>query len=555
MADYDYVIVGAGSAGCVLANRLSADPSLSVLLIEAGGSDWDPLVHVPLTFAQFLKSGHGNWNYVSEPEEDINGRTLPLPRGKLLGGTSSINGMTYARGNRTDYDGWQRLGAKGWSYADVLPYFKRAEGSWRGHGDFHGGDGPLGVSRPPQDNALSAALFEAAATAGFPVKDDIHELDTEGFAPTEFTIRNGKRCSTAVGYLAPVRSRHTLTVMTGALVSRVLIENGRATGVVFADDKQETIRARREVILCGGAYNSPQLLMLSGIGPRAELRRHGIAVIHASEDVGRHLAEPPSITMVFDTKPDLTFAKSLRVDRLAVAAVEWVVKGEGDMSSLPMHAWSFHRTEPEAPGADLQIMYSLTPPDSHIWVPGVNTRPHDAVSLMFSLLLPDSRGSVTLRSADPMDAPRITLNLLHAERDLARLVTGVKLARRVMSSAPVVELLTGEFQPGPDVQSDEDIADFIRKSVQTSYHPTGTCRMGSDDSAVVDSQLRVNGVAGLRVVDASVFPTPVGGNTNAPTIMVAERAADLILGNRPLHDTHVPAFEAAPATQETSHAS
>lgn len=547
MADFDYVIVGAGSAGCVLANRLSADPAHSVLLIEAGGSDWDPLVHVPLTFTQFLKSGHGNWNYVSEPEKDKNGRTLPLPRGKLLGGTSSINGMTYARGNRSDYDGWQKLGADGWSYADVLPYFKRAEGSWRGHGDFHGGDGPLSVSRPPQGDAFSQALFETASGAGFPVKDDIHELDTEGFAPTEFTIRNGERCSTAVGYLAPVRSRPNLTVMTSALVARVLIEDGRATGVVFADEKQNVIRARREVILCGGAYNSPQLLMLSGIGPRAELARLGIALVHEADDVGRHLSEPPSITMAFNTKPDLTFAKSLRVDRLAVAAVEWVVNGKGDMGSLPMHAWSFHRTEPEAVGADLQIMYSLTPPDSHIWVPGVNTRPHDAVSLMFSLLLPDSRGSVTLRSADPVDAPRIALNLLHAERDMARLIKGVKLARTVMGSMPVVGLLTGECLPGPNVQSDEAIADFIRESVQTSYHPTGTCRMGSDTAAVVDPQLRVNGVAGLRVVDASIFPTPVGGNTNAPTIMVAERAADLILGHRPLRDTRVPTADAVPA--------
>ena len=549
MAEYDYVIVGAGSAGCVLANRLSADPSCSVLLIEAGGSDWDPLVHVPLTFTQFLKSGHGNWNYVSEPEADMNGRRLPLPRGKLLGGTSSINGMTYARGNRSDYDGWQQLGADGWSYADVLPYFKRAEGSWRGHGDFHGGDGPLAVSRPPQDNEFSKALFEAAAGAGFPVKDDIHQLDTEGFAPTEFTIRDGRRCSTAVGYLAPVRGRHSLTVMTGALVSRVLIENGRATGVVFADDKQQVVRARREVILCGGAYNSPQLLMLSGIGPRAELSRHGIAVVHASEDVGRHLAEPPSISMVFDTRPGLTFASSMRLDRLAAAALEWVVKGEGEMSSLPMHAWSFHRTEPEAPGADLQIMYSLTPPDSHVWVPGINTRPHDAVSLLFSLLLPYSRGSITLRSTDPMDAPRIRLNLLDDERDMKRLISGVRLAREVMSSSPVVELLTREFQPGAQVQSDEAIADFIRNSVQTSYHPTGTCRMGSDAAAVVDPQLRVNGVPGLRVVDASVFPAPIGGNTNAPTIMVAERAADLILGHQPLRDTHVPAI------QENIHAS
>ncbi|KTB79597.1 hypothetical protein AO069_27070 [Pseudomonas syringae pv. syringae PD2774] len=484
----------------------------------------------------------------------MGGRTLPLPRGKLLGGTSSINGMTYARGNRSDYDGWQQLGADGWSYADVLPYFKRAEGSWRGHGDFHGGDGPLGVSRPPQDDEFSTALFEAAARAGFSVKDDIHQLDTEGFAPTEFTISGGRRCSTAVGYLAPVRARHNLTVLTGVLVSRVLIENDRATGVVFAEEKQQVIRARREVILCGGAYNSPQLLMLSGIGPRAELSRYGIAVVHASEDVGCHLAEPPSITMVFDTKSDLTFANSLRVDRLALAAVEWVVKGEGDMSSLPMHAWSFHRTEPEAPGADLQIMYSLTPPDSHIWVPGITARPHDAVSLMFSLLLPDSRGSVTLRSADPLDAPRIKLNLLDAKRDMERLIRAVRLARRVMGSAPVVDLITGECQPGPDVQSDEAIAHFIRSSVQTSYHPTGTCRMGSDATAVVDSQLRVNGVAGLRVVDASVFPTPIGGNTNAPTIMVAERAADLILGRRPLRDIHVPSA-AGPAIQETFHAS
>jgi len=553
MSEYDYVIVGAGSAGCVLANRLSADPAYSVLLIEAGGKDWEPFVHVPLTFTQFLASGHGNWNYMSEPEADKDGRTLPLPRGKLLGGTSSINGMTYARGNPTDYDGWQRMGADGWSYADVLPYFKRAEGSWRGHSDFHGGDGPLGVSRPPQGDAFSQTLFETAARAGFLVKDDVHELDTEGFAPTEFTIRNGERCSTAVGYLAPVRNRPNLTVMTGALVSRVLIEDGRATGVTFSDAGQEAIHARREVILCGGAYNSPQLLMLSGVGPRKELMQHGIAVVHEAESVGRHLAEPPSITMVFDTKPDLTFAKSLRIDRLAMAAVEWAVKGKGDMASLPLNVWSFHRITPDAPGADLQIMYSRTPPDSHIWVPGVNDRPHDAVSLMFSLLLPDSRGSVALRSADPADAPRITLNLLHDARDMARLVAGVKLARSVMASAPVADLITGESRPGPDTQSDEAIADFIRNSVQTSYHPTGTCRMGSDPAAVVDPQLRVNGVAGLRVVDASVFPTPVGGNTNAPTIMIAERAADLILGHRPLRDNKVPSADTARSITEISH--
>jgi choline dehydrogenase len=446
------------------------------------------------------------------------------------------------------------LGAEGWSYADVLPYFKRAEGSWRGHGDFHGGDGPLGVSRPAQGDPFSKALFKAAASSGFSVKDDIHELDTEGFAPTEFTIRDGERCSTAVGYLGPVRGRANLTVMVSALVSRVAIEDGRATGVEFAGADKPPVRARREVILCGGAYNSPQLLMLSGIGPREELTRHGIAVLRAAKDVGGHLAEPPSISMVFGTAPDLTFAKSLRVDRLATAAVEWVVKGKGDMASLPLHAWSFHRMAPDAPGADLQIMYSLTPPDSHIWVPGVNDRPHDAVSLMFSLLLPDSRGTVALRSPDPRDAPRITLNLLHAERDMQRLVDGVRLARKVMGSEPVAGLLTGESRPGANVQSDADLAEFIRSTVQTSYHPTGTCRMGSDPDAVVDPQLRVNGVAGLRVVDASVFPAPIGGNTNAPTIMVAERAADLILGHRALRDNSVPPAGTTSTNLEISHA-
>ncbi len=529
---FDYVIVGAGSAGCVLANRLSADPGVRVLLVEAGGSDDRFLIKMPLGFLRALFDPTLSWGYMSEPEPTLDGRSLWLPRGKVLGGSSSINGMFFMRGHSGDFDAWAAFGCDGWSYADVLPYFKRMEKSWRGAGPWHGADGPLHVIPIDTRRLLHTPLMEAAAAAGFATTDDIHGQIEEGFARGEITVdARGRRASTARAYLRPVLGRPNLNVVTGALVTKVRIDNGKATGIEYRRaDGTVDAQATREVILSGGAFNSPQLLMLSGIGPADELRAHGIEVRVDSPGVGRNLSEHVRVPVEFATRGSISFLNELRADRVARSVLQWLVLGSGAFATQINSCNIVVRTDPRLAQPDVQLMSNPVRMDARIWWPFVGMRQEHRITADAVVLHPESRGAVTLRSANPADKPRILLNVLATEGDLATARRGVRLARRIYATAPQAELVEREIAPGPAVQSDDDLNAYMRARAGVTQHPVGTCAMGVGAGAVLDPQLRVRGVSGLRIVDASVMPTVPGGNTNAAVIMIAEKAADLILG-------------------------
>ena len=529
---FDYVIVGAGSAGCVLANRLSADPSVRVLLVEAGGSDDRFLIKMPLGFLRALFDPTLSWGYMSEPEPTLDGRSLWLPRGKVLGGSSSINGMFFMRGHSGDFDAWAAFGCDGWSYADVLPYFKRMEKSWRGAGPWHGADGPLHVMPIDTRRLLHTPLMEAAAAAGFATTDDIHGQIEEGFARGEITVdARGRRASTARAYLRPVLGRPNLNVVTGALVTKVRIDNGKATGIEYrCADGTVDAQAAREVILSGGAFNSPQLLMLSGIGPADELRAHGIEVRVDSPGVGRNLSEHARVPVEFATRGSISFLNELRADRVARSVLQWLVLGSGAFATQINSCNIVVRTDPRLAQPDVQLMSNPVRMDAKIWWPFLGVRQEHRITADAVVLHPESRGAVTLRSANPADKPRILLNVLATDGDLATARRGVRLARRIYATAPQAELVEREIAPGPAVQSDADLNAYIRARAGVTQHPVGTCAMGVGADAVLDPQLRVRGVTGLRIVDASVMPAVPGGNTNAAVIMIAEKAADLILG-------------------------
>ena len=529
--DYDYIIIGAGSAGCVLANRLSADPSLRILLLEAGGRDTHPLMSMPLAFFQLLRRPEVNWGFETEPEEHANGRRIPVLRGRTLGGSSSINGMMYTRGDPRDYDQWAQIGNIGWAYDDVLPYFKRSETNWRGHSEFHGGDGPLSVSRHPTDNDLFRAVAQTAESKGYRVTDDFEAGDAEGFGVPDFTVHDGRRGSTAKRFLQPVRTRPNLEVVINATCTRIVLENKRATGIEYlADGRLMKARAAREVILSGGAYNSPQLLMLSGIGPGGHLREMGIDTVLDLPGVGRNLQEHPSLPMRFDSKKPMDFEKSIRFDRLAASVARWQFTGKGLPATLPLTAIAFLKTMENLERPDLEILMIPTAMDANVWFPGIKKGRGHVISASCIILRPDSRGTVELRSANPLDAPRIRWNLLAEQSDRALLRRGVRWMRDFVRAAPLSDFVGDEVLPGPQVDSDEAIDAYARGMTGTAHHPTSTCSMGTGSNSVVDPELRVHGIEGLRVVDASIMPIIVGGHTNAPTIMIAERAADLILG-------------------------
>ena len=529
---FDYVIVGAGSAGCVLANRLSADPGVRVLLVEAGGSDDRFLIKMPLGFLRALFDPTLSWGYMSEPEPTLDGRSLWLPRGKVLGGSSSINGMFFMRGHSGDFDAWAASGCDGWSYAEVLPYFKRMEKSWRGAGPWHGADGPLHVMPIDTRRLLHTPLMEAAAAAGFATTDDIHGQIEEGFARGEITVdARGRRASTARAYLRPVLGRPNLNVVTGALVTKVLIDNGKATGIEYRRaDGTVDAQAAREVILSGGAFNSPQVLMLSGIGAADELRAHGIEVRVDSPGVGRNLSEHARVPVEFATRGSISFLNELRADRVARSVLQWLVMGSGAFATQINSCNIVVRTDPRLVQPDVQLMSNPVRMDAKIWWPFLGVRQEHRITADAVVLHPESRGAVTLRSANPADKPRILLNVLATDGDLATARRGVRLARRIYATAPQAELVEREIAPGPAVQSDADLNAYIRARAGVTQHPVGTCAMGVGADAVLDPQLRVRGVTGLRIVDASVMPAVPGGNTNAAVIMIAEKAADLILG-------------------------
>jgi choline dehydrogenase len=529
---FDYVIVGAGSAGCVLANRLSADRNVRVLLVEAGGSDDRFLIKMPLGFLRAVLDPTLSWGYMSEPEPTLDGRSLSLPRGRVLGGSSSINGMFFMRGHSRDFDAWASLGCAGWSYADVLPYFKRMEKSWRGTGAWHGGDGPLHVMPIDTRLLLHQPLMQTAAAAGFSTTDDIHGEVEEGFARGEITVdARGRRASTARAYLRPIRGRPNLEIATGALVTKILIEDGKAAGIEYRrGDGIIEARAAREVILSGGAFNSPQLLMLSGIGPADELRSHGIAARVDLPGVGRNLSEHARVPIEFAARGDISFLNELRADRVARSVLQWAVMGSGTFATQINSCNIVVRTDPSLAQPDIQLMSNPVRMDAKIWWPFFGSRQEHRITADAVVLHPESRGKVTLRSANPADKPRILLNVFATDTDLATARRGVRLARRIYASAPQSALIEREIAPGPAIGSDADLDAYIRARAGVTQHPVGTCAMGVGADAVLDPQLRVRGIAGLRVVDASAMPTVPGGNTNAAVIMIAEKAADLILG-------------------------
>ncbi len=527
---YDYIIVGAGSAGCVLANRLSEDPGTRVLLLEAGPTDWHPFVHMPAGLAKLIGQKGVNWDYSTAPESALGGRRLWWPRGKVLGGSSSINAMCYIRGNARDYDEWDDLGATGWYWDNVLPYFKRSEGNSRGPSKLHGGDGPLGVSDPRHQNPLSPVFIEAAHQAGWPLTDDFNGEHQEGFGWYQTTTRGGARSSAAEAYLKPVRSRKNLTVITGALASRVTFEGGRATGVVYSvGGKGFCEAASAEVLLCGGALNSPQLLMLSGIGPAEHLRQHGIDVRMDLPGVGANLQDHLDIcTMQRCTQP-ITYDKT----NDALIALNYYLFKQGAGTSNIAETGGFLRSRfAEDARPDVQFHFVPAQLDDH----GRNQLPGFGYTLHACYLHPRSRGQVLLASGNASDKVRIEANYLGDAEGFDRkmMLECVRLSRQIFAQAAFAPFRGNELFPGDAVQDEADLMAFIERKAESIYHPVGTCRMGAADDplAVLDPQLRVRGVEGLRVVDASVMPKLISGNTNAPTMMIAERAADLIRGRQ-----------------------
>ncbi|WP_324273689.1 GMC family oxidoreductase [Blastococcus brunescens] len=521
--EFDVVVVGAGSAGCAVAGRLSEDPTLRVLLLEAGGSDDVLEVQIPAGLYKTWRT-RLDWNYTTEPQPGLDGRRLFWPRGKLLGGSSSINAMIYMRGAAADYDEWAELtGDPSWSYDHVLPLFRRMEDNARGADRFHGVGGPLRVEDLRSPHPWTRAVVRSAVAAGYPRNDDFNGATLEGVGPYQVTQRRGRRWSSAAAYLHPAEQRPNLTVRTGALTTRVLLENGRATGVEYrAGGRVHTARASREVVLSGGAINSPQLLMLSGIGPADHLREVGVDVVHDLPGVGGGLQDHPLVPIVSTVRS----GKSLRLAESPGNMAMWKVAGRGPLTSNLAEAGLFTRSDPGLAEPDLQFHFLPV----KFWKQAEIDPDAEAFSTLVVLVHVHSRGSVRLRSADPTWSPVIDAGYLTDERDLDALVSGVEKARDIASVGPLASVLDEEWSPGAAVQGRDALRESVKNTLESLYHPVSSCRMGTDEQAVVDSQLRVRGIEGLRVVDASVMPTLVRGNTNAPTMMIAERAADLILG-------------------------
>ena len=524
---FDYVIVGAGSAGCVLAHRLSADGKQSVLLLEAGPKDNNLWIHVPLGYGRLFKEKSVNWMYQTEPEPGLGGRTVFQPRGKVLGGSSSINGLLYVRGQPEDYDRWRQLGNSGWGFDDVLPYFKKAEHQQRGGDDFHGVGGPLPVSDSRYRDPLSAAFIAAAAETGIPVNPDFNGESQEGAGFFQTTTRSGRRASTAVAYLGAAKGRRNLHVETEVLVQRIIFDGRRAAAVEYRKHGTlRTVRARQQIMVCGGAFNSPQLLQLSGVGPPELLRRHGIGIVLDAPGVGNDLQDHLQVRVVMRcTKPVTLNDVVNHPVRRILAGLHYAALRQGPLTIAAGTSGAFFRTDPRLATPDIQIHFLPFSTDKM----GEKLHAFSGFSASVCQLRPESRGSLRIRSADPATAPEIRINYLATEVDRTANIEGLKILRRILRAPALQPYVMEEVDPGDRARSDEDLLNHCRARGSTIYHPTSTCRMGSDPLAVVDQRLRLRGVEGLRVVDASIMPNLVSGNTNAAVVMIAEKAADMIL--------------------------
>jgi choline dehydrogenase len=543
----DYIVVGAGSAGCVLANRLTEDGSNRVLLLEAGGDDRplkelgqffsNMMIHIPVGYAQTLKDPKVNWLYETEPDPGTGGRTHVWPRGKVLGGSSSINGLIYIRGQHDDYNGWRQLGCEGWGWDDVFAYFRKAEHQERGADDWHATGGPLNVSDPRDTHEVSEAVAEACVQAGLP-KRDINGEDQEGVSWYQLTVKNGQRCSAAVAYLHPAMSRPNLQVETRALASRVIFEGKRAVGVEFRQNgKTRVAKARKEVILSGGAVNSPQLLQLSGVGPGALLQEHGIAVVADLPGVGENLQDHYVMSMQYRLRPDIVSVNELtRGIRFVGEAIKYATQRRGLLTLSAAHIAAFCKSRPELSGPDIQfhILPATMDLQKILLEQKTELEKQPGLTIAPCQLRPESRGHIRIKSNDPSVYPSIVANYLSDSIDQQVAIAELKWGRKIASQPALKPYIINEIVPSDAIATDEQLLEYARGAGTTIYHPVGTCQMGHGPKTVVDPQLRVHGVEGLRVVDASVMPRLVSGNTNAPTIMIAEKASDMILGKAAL---------------------
>ncbi len=535
--NFDYIIVGAGSAGCTLANRLTEDERTTVLLLEAGGRDWDPLIQVPLGWGKILSERLHDWGYFTEPEPHLDRRKIECARGKVVGGCSSINAMAYVRCHPEDFNRWARQGCDGWGYSDLLPYFKRQEAWQGGESRLRGGDGPLATTRNRYPDPLVDAWFEAGRAAGYSFNEDYNGEENEGFSMMQSTVGRGRRCSAAAGYLKPALGRRGLSVQRNSLAVRVRIENGQAVGLDYTKGgRLLSARANREVILSGGVINSPQLLMLSGVGPSTSLSENGIKTKLDLPGVGQNLQDHLSVGIEYERREEGPFVGYLRYDRIALAMLEAYFLGTGFATEMPGPVLAFLKSDKNLVQPDIQFLTRFVPPESQPWFPGIRKKPNDAFMCRPVLLHPRSRGQLKLRSSDPTVPMAIYQNFLSEPEDWETFRTGFEMVREVASQKPLDKFRGKELSPGSNCKTKSEIDAFIRRTAWTVHHPLGSCKMGADNDemAVVDAQLRVRGIEGLRVVDASVIPDMPGGNINAPVIAMAELASDLIRGLDPL---------------------